>query len=229
MRTLFCLVVGVAIGGCSGSTTTIGDTDAGGRPPDGGGLDGTTPDGGSTPDGSPGGACPADVPTDGASCASVDLYCEYGGTGPELLCSTTAHCNTNGKWSVIVPGKECIPSQAQNPSDCPSSFTGLPTGSACPNDNFATRCVYPEGMCGCLPCMGDGAMAKEWACQTYPTPDGCPEPRPRVGTPCTQEGKSCSYGGICDVTGSIPILQCQNGAWHIEPIAADCAIRQCGR
>ena len=86
-------------------------------------------------------------------------------------------------------------------------------------------------MCGCIPCIGDGGgvgSQQEWACDPYPTPSGCPEPRPLIGSACTQEGQSCSYGEMCGVVGG-PSLGCQNGHWASQPTAASCAIHQCGK
>jgi hypothetical protein len=232
MHRTLAMVMAAALVACSGSSATIGDTGPdGGTPPDSGTSDGSSP-----PDGSPdgGGACPSDQPAQGAPCASAELSCEYGGTGPELLCSTTARCSANASgslaWFVTTPGKECVASQAQNPPACPSTFTGLANGAACPDPSAYTHCVYPEGMCGCLSCMGDaGALGKEWQCEAYPQPQGCPEPRPRIGSACTQENQSCGYGSLCSAVTGIPMLRCENGVWHVEPVAASCAIHICGK
>jgi hypothetical protein len=225
MRTLLpylsaCLV------GCGGFTF-VGITDDGGhdasQAADGGSE-------GAAPDGSPGGACPADAPTQASPCARTDLWCEYGGTGPELLCSTMASCQPNAagslRWSVTVPGKECIASPAQNSPECPATFVS--PARACPPGNPLGRCVYAEGMCGCVPCAGDGGLpSQQWACEAYPQPGGCPMPRPRAGSACTQEGQSCEYGSPCGVAGGIPYLVCKGGRWALQPFGADCAILAC--
>ena len=40
---------------------------------------------------------------------------------------------------------------------------------------------------------------------------GCPEPRPRIGSSCTQPGLSCDYGSC---TGGV-LLQCTDGSWQM--------------
>jgi hypothetical protein len=214
------LVASLLLFACSGSTATV----VGGSPDAGPGADGGATDGG------PGGACPANVPGASTPCAPVGATCEYGG-GDHLLCSTIARCQQGrtgqGAWFVDVPGTDCIPGPASNPAACPAAFGSLPTGSACPA-NLPSDCVYAEGMCSCASCEGDGGMQNEWACEAFPQPQGCPEPRPRIGSACTQEGQSCGYGSICGETRAIPYLRCQNGTWEQEEIGADCAVRKCG-
>src|SRR5262245_33321014 len=138
MRRGISWMVGVFLVACSGSTTSIGDGSDGG-----GGVDGSVPDAGgadgATRDASPGGLCPPDTPVQGAECSTSFLSCEYGGTGPELLCSTMATCRGAGgkfSWYVTPPSATCVATQAQNAAACPSSFTGRPTGAACPDATF---------------------------------------------------------------------------------------------
>ena len=107
----------------------------------------------------------------------------------------------------------------------------MATGSKCPGGLTGT-CVYDQGMCGCVACVTsppNGQQQQEWACEAYPQPTGCPEPQPRIGSPCTQEGQTCAYGTICGVLGALPTLGCQSGRWSPVPVAAACAIRTCGK
>ena len=217
-----------------------GPTDGGGG--DGSTLDGSAPDGagsdgGGSNDGGRGAACPASLPSQGTPCPRAGLACEYGGTGDHLLCSTFATCQSLGSstsqvaWSIRAPDARCSSSQASNSSLCPLTFGGLATGSACPLNLDAT-CVYPQGECGCVPCesgSGPGKTSTEWACEAWPVPQGCPEPRPRIGTACATDGQTCFYGSPCGVTSSLPAIGCRDGAWGYTPFAADCAIRLCGR
>jgi hypothetical protein len=131
-------------------------------------------------------------------------------------------------WNVTPPSADCLSSPDKNPGACPKDFAALPTGSACPKQSLS--CVYDQGMCGCIPCMGEAGVGSqmEWACDPFPQPQGCPVPRPLIGSACTQEGQSCGYGELCGVVSG-PSLACRNGRWESQPIAAACAIRQCGK
>lgn len=218
--------MGAVLVACGGSAATIGGGD-------GGANDGSSANDGSTSDGStPGGECPTAVPTAKSPCATPGLSCEYGGTGDHLLCSTIASCQAaasgGNQWYVNAPPSGCVASPAENPMGCPPSYATLPTGAACPREP-ATQCVYAEGVCGCIGCMADGGGAStEWACQPWPAPSGCPEPRPRLGSPCTQEGQSCFYANVCGVNDGEPVMGCQNGRWVQQAFGADCAVRACG-
>jgi hypothetical protein len=76
---------------------------------------------------------------------------------------------------------------------------------------------------------GGGSFTQQWTCVTWPTPDGCPAARPRIGTPCTSEGQSCMYASICQVNDGEPAVMCKNGLWAVEPFGADCALPLCGK
>jgi hypothetical protein len=218
------LWIGTCLGGCGGSAANVDGSD-------GGTTDGSSPDGATNDGAAPGGNCPANLPTANAPCDAPGLACEYGGTGDHLLCSTIANCQPaagGNQWFVTAPQAGCVASQAQNPIGCPPSFTTLPTGATCPRE-AVNGCVYTEGVCGCIPCMADGgASSTEWACEAWPAPPGCPEPRPRIGSPCTNEGQSCMYTSVCGVNDGEPALGCQNGRWVQQAFGADCAIRACG-
>jgi hypothetical protein len=219
------------VAACSGSSATFVGADDGGT-----GGDGSTTDGGPLPDGGDGGAfvCPATAPQNGAACTAEGLTCEFGGAGVDRLCSTQAIClkGTSGvaTWQVTLPAPGCVGTPDQNPAACPATFTTLPTGSACPQQGLA--CVYTQGMCGCVTCFGDSGVTNqnEWACDVFPAPTGCPVPRPLIGSACTQEGLTCSYGEQCGVVGG-PDLGCQGGRWASlpRPAGGACAVRQCGK
>ena len=131
---------------------------------------------------------------------------------------------------VSQAGKDCVASPAQNPNSCPADFGTLPNGGACPQSPGPT-CVYGKGMCGCVPCVGDSGTGQqqEWLCEPFPQPQGCPEPRPLIGSACTQDGQSCAYGTVCGVIKQQPMLICQSGRWQSQPFAASCILRQCGK
>jgi hypothetical protein len=93
------------------------------------------------------------------------------------------------------------------PIMCPSSFASVPRGSACsPQGGY---CDYPEGRCACSFQLGPNPQAT-WSCQD-PNTSACPLPRPRVGSPCSQDQLFCDYGscGVPDGTGE----QCTGGVW----------------
>lgn len=222
----FLVLACVSVAACGGSEIGVAESD-GGVAADGGsggGGDG----GGGGGGGGPGGSCPAALPAARTACTTPGLACEYGGEGDHLLCSVVVNCGQDHTWYSSASGAPCVGSQAENPSACPSSFTALGRGAACPTDLDA-RCVYPEGTCACQTCSGgDGGLTRAWACETWPDPAGCPEPRPRIGSPCTNEGQECSYGSICGVVSGVPLLDCRDGVWKRAAIAADCALPKCG-
>jgi hypothetical protein len=57
----------------------------------------------------------------------------------------------------------------------------------------------------------DGGVTPFWYCQS-PGTGGCPQPRPRLGSPCTSSGYSCDYGGGCTIQGGTAQV-CTNGVW----------------
>lgn len=214
----------VACSGGSGSTALYGDTD--------GAADGSTnPDASPTPDSGPQpqGLCPAQAPAQGTPCTTAGLTCEFGGTGPGLLCSTSAACNgePSPKWFVNAASPSCVPDRGHNPSACPATFGALADGSACPS-GVSSGCVYDEGLCGCTTCSGDGGTQQQWSCKVYPKPAGCPEPRPPVGSGCATENQQCSYGGLCSVLSGLPSLLCEDGHWTRQAMGALCALPACG-
>jgi len=228
---------------CGGAVSTdlfsgAGDGGGGGDGGAGGGDDsGGGSDAGPSTDAAPSGSCPAALPRAGSSCSTPNLGCEYNGVGDHILCSTVATCLENNKgpggglaWDVTPPDARCVGAQSQNSALCPPSFGTLPTGALCPVDS-SSMCVYPEGECTCVPCATGtgGGTSKEWACEAWPTPANCPEPRPRIGSACTTQAQSCPYGAPCGITSALPYLTCDDGAWRRTPVAADCALRRCGR
>jgi len=206
LRTLVASLAVAALAACGGdvfSPTDGGNSNDGGGTSDGGG----TNDGGLTID------CPSSIPSSGANCAKEGLECEYG-TSAELQCNTLATCQ-GGHWNVVPP----VPDACQPPSSkCPPSFAQVPVDQACP-DAVGTTCDYPQGTCGCTdyfggPVPADAAAAARWYCDN-PAP-GCPMPRPRIGSPCSQEGQECNYSP-CTPSGTGTL--CQNGTWHEQMIA----------
>jgi len=164
------------------------------------------------------GPCPASAPLPGASCDRVGLTCEYGGEGPYLACSAMATCGNDKRWISNGGGAQCTASQRENEAACPSSYDALAPGAACPTINGA--CVYPEGKCGCASCFSEeaGGPQKGWSCIRWPSPAGCPQPRPRIGSSCAVDGQKCNYATYCSaVSTGLPDLTCANGLWQQLP------------
>jgi len=175
------------------------------------------PDGGTSDAGST--YCPSSPPAQGAACSDPNMWCEYG-SDPDLSCNTVANCS-NGEWSVQTPPSNGCPTPP-NPSSCPASFASVPVGSHC-GALVGTTCSYAQGFCGCTigsggPYPEDAAAVATWVCDAPTT--GCPLPRPKLGTPCSQEGLQCDYSSCSLPTGVT--LTCQSGAWQNTPFG--CAL-----
>jgi hypothetical protein len=86
-------------------------------------------------------------------------------------------------------------------------------GATCTTQGLT--CHYSLGRCYCGFIFGppqptvDGGTSS-WLCDDPGT--GCPQPRPRVGSPCTQEGQTCQYL-TCDFA-----QQCTGGVWQAPPV-----------
>jgi hypothetical protein len=149
----------------------------------------------------PTGTCPQDAPTSGASCANVGLTCEYGTSWYVHDCTAIYVCGDAGTWTGgQLP---CLP----NNGNCPSDPDAAPS---CNPD--VGPCDYGDRHCECAtqcggPCCGSGA---KWECYA-PAQNGCPFPRPDLGTTCANEGQNCQYGSCC--TGSM--LVCSGGLWRL--------------
>jgi hypothetical protein len=126
------------------------------------------------------------------------VQCEYG-TSPDPSCNQLFEC-LNGTWASGGPGGICPA------GTCPTHFVDVPQGQVCIPSGL--DCAYQEGECNCTfsSPAGTGTMPT-WHCFR---PQGCPEPRPRLGSACTQEGQSCDYGAC---SGGIAET-CMGGYWQ---------------
>jgi hypothetical protein len=190
----------VAASACGGATGSLG----GGTSSDGGpGGEGGDEAGGASP-------CPSTSPGDGSACAPQGLTCEWGSSTVQD-CDTVAFCN-GGRWQVTSPGPgglDCKPGPA---AMCPSSFTSVPRESHC--SPYGLYCDYAQGRCACAVPAGpgfpaDASAAAVWLCQDPAA--GCPQPRPLLGSACSQEGVQCDYGA-CTIPGGNGET-CQGGVW----------------
>ncbi len=153
------------------------------------------PDGGHKPDsGGPATACPASPPAVGAPC-DLTYECEYG-TDPDVDCDTVYSCAADdaGKaahtWFVSTKplATGC---STTNAAACPASYADL--GATCSSSGLT--CTYPQARCSCsLACGMEEGENLAWCCPDAPEGDGCPSPRPRLGTACTGASDDCDYG-----------------------------------
>ena len=160
--------------------------------------------------------CPATLPDAFAPCTRVGLSCEFG-SSHIAECDTTATCmgaGSTGGW-MVNPGADggppCAPAP---PSQCPAPgepLEGLPCTMP------SRDCDYADKRCECV--TGPGAEpASTWRCADPSLAGtGC-GPRPRLGTPCPQEGQRCDYG-MCSISGG-NTEACSGGVWNT-------AIAQC--
>ncbi|HEY8088118.1 MAG TPA: hypothetical protein VIF09_09735 [Polyangiaceae bacterium] len=195
---------GSSSGSTSGSSGSSGASSSGGGSSSGSGSSSSggtsSSSSGSSSGASSGGGplCPPNPPTGGTGCPQIGLRCEYG-SNPNPNCNEIETCESTG-WSYPTPGPACITGQ------CPASYADAKAQATC--TQVGTDCAYPQGQCNCSygPLPGTGNTAS-WYCET--PPGGCPEPRPDLGTSCTQEGLTCDYGACY---GGIAVA-CQDGIW----------------
>lgn len=205
---------GSSSGGSSGGGASSGSGGSG----SGGGSSGGTGSGSSSGGGkSPN--CPSSPPTNGGTCTSPNLSCEYGGD-PNIACDTVLNCEptglSNATWvlSQSFPNGETCPTPAPGTDGCPAAYPASNTSCDLPS---ALTCGYPQGLCGCgFPCDGaclpvDGGAV--WICED--PGQGCPEPRPLAGTACSDEGLACNYGS-CNLPGGPAGMTCTDGFWSLN-------------
>jgi hypothetical protein len=132
-----------------------------------------------------------------------------GGTSPNPECNEIETCQSNNVWSYPPPGPvACLP------GTCPATYAEVLQGKACTPQGL--DCSYPEGQCNCAPTVPASGPGPVWQCSIPAA--GCPEPRPDIGTSCTQPSLTCDYGAC---TGGVE-LQCTDGSWQV--VDAPCPV-----
>ncbi len=171
---------------CGGSVVSVDDSGA---------------DSGPGNDGGASSKCPSSPPQSGTACVSVKggPTCEYG-SNPDPNCNQTFVCTQN-VWVNQTSGTACPPQ-----SQCPGSYTSVPNGQDCTPDQLS--CAYPEGECICTTSFG-GLQKQTPAWDCFPASQGCPSPRPDIGTACSGS-QTCNYGAC---SGGVE-LQCVDGSWQ---------------
>lgn len=173
----------------------------------------TVPDGPIT-DGGLSSACPSQPPAASSACGSQGVECEYG-NDPSIACETIARCDSTG-WTVTPPSTQGCPTPPLGPT-CPATFASVVEGASC---STPTSCGYPQGTCTCEVYCGpqyplghtcEAGTPTTWHCEGGGGQPGCPAARPRVGSACSTDKLSCSYGDC----NSIDVV-CQGGLWHTQ-------------
>ncbi len=204
---LFVMTVGaIALAACGGSVTGNDDAGGGGDGTDSGG--GTDTGGGSDSGGGGHASCPSSPPAASSSCTAVGLACEYG-KDPNVACNQVFQCASSGWTLQTNPG-------CATGGQCPASYAAVPQNGSCQPVDL--ECSYPQGLCICSDGGGPArAGGPEWSC--FAPVAGCPNPRPAVGSACTEAGLQCNYGACF---GGVE-LQCVDGTWQ-QDVAVACPV-----
>ena len=150
-------------------------------------------------------ACPTARPNAGSRCAfSGYADCEYG-SDPEPSCDTIVECVAGG-WTTSSEPEDAGCGTTNSPL-CPAAFSDVTDQGPCAADASGlagVECYYPEARCWC----SLGTAPATWQCDITTMP-GCPEPRPRIGTPCDPSDAAlfCNYASC---TGQA----CRAGTWQ---------------
>ncbi len=160
--------------------------------------------------------CPSAPPANGSPCSHDPglLACEYGGDS-HTDCTTYAACDmaigeSSPTWKVDVPAATC----GMLAASCPASY-GAMEGTTCSLQQAS--CDYDEGVCACIECVpaGGGTLSGYWHCRAWnDVPAGCPVPRARLGTPCSDEGLTCDYDQCCAGPAVGYRMRCTGGYWQ---------------
>ena len=117
---------------------------------------------------------------------------------PNPACNELERCTASG-WSYPTPGARC-------PSGmCPATYVDVHVGIVCSPEGL--DCSYAEGQCNCARTF-PARMLPTWQC-AMPA-KGCPEPRPLLGSSCSDANLRCDYGACA---GGIA-MACRQGYWQ---------------
>jgi hypothetical protein len=132
----------------------------------------------------------------------MGMQCEYG-NDPNPDCNVIYSCGASG-WSTPGPS-QCVA------GTCPQSYADVPQFQDCMPQGL--DCAYAQGQCNCADTVPASGPSPKWQCST--PMQGCPEPRPRIGSMCTVPGLDCDYGAC---TGGVNV-ECTQGAWQEQATA----------
>jgi hypothetical protein len=144
--------------------------------------------------------CPPNAPSVGSACPEIGFVCQYGSSSV-LGCNQIFLCQASG-WT-LEPGAGDA-GRCSAGGSCPASS---PTGTC---SVLNEQCSYegnPGSACQCSFGSPPSDML-HWTCDSLP--QGCPTPRPGIGSPCSGPGLDCDYGRC---SGGIE-LKCKDGTWQ---------------
>jgi hypothetical protein len=156
------------------------------------------PDGGSS-------GCPATEPAQGDDCPTDNLTCEYG-TNANPYCNDLWECDGGAWQDMAPPSNGCVPPGAT----CPDYASISGTSTTCTLQS--QTCDYSQGTCVCTDSPGGLPTTNGpfWSC--VPISQGCPGPRPPLGSPCSVDSTTvCDYG---ECSGGVA-MTCTDGYWSI--------------
>ena len=163
------------------------------------------------------------IGADGGAAPTGSVYqivhaCEYGGN-PRCAAYATCASSPSPSWWVIPPDPSC----SGNAVGCPAAIeatadAGLagwtwtpgalePAPASQPSCMPGSSCTYDVGRCICSRCGGGGDICASnacgtldagtvWSCFDWQETQGCPVPRPLLGTKCTTARQICAYTDI---------------------------------
>ena len=148
--------------------------------------------------------CPLDP---AGACGLEGALCEYG-SDPVEACNQLFMCSHGTLQPHAQPRPTCPTVDAGVGASCPAYPPPAASDEGGVSCQLGLVCDYPQGRCECataFPTMNVG-----FAC-VIPAA-GCSTQRPRLGTPCSQEGEQCSYEA-CGVSADFGAVTCSNGVW----------------
>ena len=129
---------------------------------------------------------------------------------------TARRGSSNGYYQPSF--EACTPKPGPNSASCPATYASVPLGASCAATGLS--CTYGQGLCSCQEPLGGPIQIDSgtgphgyWGCVPE---QGCPFPRPRLGSACASVGLYCTYEA-CSYAQT-----CQGGVWQGQSEA--CAV-----
>ena len=155
--------------------------------------------------------CPA---TPAGACGLEGAECEYG-SDPLAACNQLFTCSGGLLHPESGAPAGCPTPDAGVSSECPAYPPTPPASDAGASCQVHLVCDYPEGRCECE--FDFSSQQIQFSCAVPSA--GCPAVRPRLGTSCAEESKSCSYS-VCGVLPDFGAVKCSMGIWVMD-VAGD--------
>jgi hypothetical protein len=181
-----------------------------------------------------GGPCPEVAPVVGAACSGGGLACSdtdpryspavYGssacatectfGAEPRYSCRPDLAC-VDGGWALqraaLAPVYPCAAPPAES---CPETFDAA-VGAGCGAPGAV--CSFGSRSCVCTVCTGgcpenaDGGVPVTWECDPAPSSSACPSATPNLGTACSTDELTCTFGNCA--AGTWIEAKCVDAVW----------------